>query len=247
LLACFLIVQACRIPSRTSCWTCPDRRNNKVTNNGDSVHIHDVAPVWSRVSWGAILAGLCVALTIFSLLALLAVAVGITTADQVQGQTLATTGIVVALITSVAAFFCGGYVTSRCTAGESRAEAALYGIVLCGATAMAITWMTGSVLQNGATAMWSTTNRMTRADAAANWEDAARRAGMSQEQVNQIRTNMPNAEQVREYSAQAAWWALANFALSLAAAVGGAVLGAGPTFQLSGVVTRRTVAGVGVS
>ena len=80
--------------------------------------------------------------------------------------------------------------------------------------------------------------------APADWEQAARRAGLTDAQVQQVRAELPSAAQVQGASAEAAWWSLLGVALSLAAAVGGAVAGAGPRAESGGVLFRRTTVAV---
>lgn len=208
----------------------------------------DLAPVYSRVSWGALFAGLFVTLTIFFLLSHLGAAIGLSAADTARGETIATGAGIWAIVSALVAFFCGGCVTSRLTAGESRTEAAVYGTILWGLTFAALVWMTGSVVRTGFTTVVGTANVAANAAAPpANWEQAARQAGLTDAQLQQMRAELPTAEQAQGASAEAAWWSLLGVALSLAAAIGGAVVGAGPTPIAGAVMFRRTtvVAGHG--
>jgi hypothetical protein len=80
----------------------------------------------------------------------------------------------------------------------------------------------------------------------ADWTAAARRAGVSQESIEQLRQSIPGAAdqtteanqdtETRRSAERAAtsltWWTLAGTLLSLASAIAGALLGAGPTFAL---------------
>jgi hypothetical protein len=209
--------------------------------NEETVRTRDVLPVYSRVSWGALLAGLFVTLAVFVVLSALGAAIGISAADAAGRDTIAVGAGVWAVATALLAFFCGGCVVSRCTAGETRAEAVMYGTILWGAAFAMILWATGSVLRTG------TTLAVGSANVAANvenvpptWEQSARRAGLTEAQINQMRAEMPTAAQVRDVSANAAWWSFAGIVLSLGAAIGGAVLSAGPNPAFGGIIFRRT-------
>jgi hypothetical protein len=206
----------------------------------------DLAPVYSRVSWGALFAGLFVTLTVFFLLSHLGGAIGLSVADDARGESIATGAGVWAVVSALAAFFCGGCVCSRLTAGESRTEAAVYGTILWGLTFAALIWLTGSVVRTGFTTVVGSANVAANAtNPPANWEQAARRAGMTEAQVQQMRAELPTAEQARRVSAEAAWWSLLGVALSLGAAIGGAVAGAGSRPVVGGVLFRRTTVAVG--
>jgi hypothetical protein len=208
----------------------------------ESVHTRDAIPVFSRISWGALLAGLFVTFAMFVLLSALGVAIGISSADAASRETIATGAGVWAVVTALIAFACGGCVASRFTAGESKTEAMVYGVVLWGAASAMILWATGSILRTGsALAVGSANVAATGSDSMpANWEQAARRAGMNDAQINRMRAEMPTAARAQDVSAQAAWWSFAGIALSLAAAIGGAVAGAGPNPVFGGVLFQRT-------
>lgn len=206
----------------------------------------DLTPVYSRVSWGALFAGLFVALTVSVVLSALGAAVGLSAADGAAGDTLAVGAGVWAIATALIAFFTGGCVVSRCTAGESRTEAAIYGVILWGVTMALLLWLSGAVIRTGFTAVVGTANVAANAtQPPANWEQAAQRAGLNQDQVNRLRAELPTTARAQGASAEAAWWSLAGIVVSLLAAVGGAVSGAGPTPALGGFLFRRRTA-VGV-
>lgn len=208
--------------------------------NEETVRTRDVLPVYSRVSWGALLAGLFVTLAVFVVLSALGVAIGLTASDAAR-DTIAVGAGAWAVGTALLAFFCGGCVVSRCTAGETRAEAMMYGTILWGAAFAMILWATGSVLRTGTTLAVGSANVSANAESVPpNWEQAGRRAGLTEAQLNQMRAEMPTAAQVRDVSAQAAWWSFAGILLSLGAAIGGALLSAGPNPAFGGVIFRRT-------
>lgn len=206
------------------------------------IRTRDAIPVFSRISWGALLAGLFVTLAVFVLLSTFGVAVGLSTADAAGRDTVTIGTGVWAVVTALAAFFCGGCVVSRFTTGESKMEAVVYGTVLWGASFALILWATGSVLRTGSTlAVGSAQVAATGIEAGpSNWEQAARRAGATEAQINQMRADLPTAARVQDVSAQAAWWSFAGILVSMLAAIGGAVAGAGPNPAFGGVLVRRT-------
>ena len=207
------------------------------------VQTQDILPVFSRISWGALLAGLFVTLAVFVLLSTLGTAIGISSADQFTGQTVAIGAGVWAIATMLIAFFCGGCVVSRCTAGETRAEAVMYGVVFWGASFALIMTVTGSVLTTGATLMVGSANTAANAsrnvDVPNNWEKAAQRANVSQEEIDRMRAEMPSTAKVQGRSAEVAWWTFAAVVLSMTAAVGGAVASSGPSPMIGGIFFRR--------
>jgi hypothetical protein len=210
---------------------------------GDSepVRTRDVLPVYSRVSWGALLAGLFVTLAVFVLLSTLGVAVGISSSDAAGRDSIAVGAGVWAVLTVLLAFFSGGCVVSRCTAGETKTEAVMYGTVLWGAAFALILWATGSVLRTGTALAVSSANVAANAPATpADWERVARRAGVTDAQINQMRAEMQSEARVQDVSTQVAWWSFAGVVVSLLAAVGGALLSAGPSPAFGGFIYRRT-------
>ena len=91
-----------------------------MSNAVTSARFEDFASVGTRISWGAILAGSAVALGIFFLLSTLGAAVGLSVNDRVDATKMETGVIAWAVVTTVAALFVGGIVTSLFTAGENK-------------------------------------------------------------------------------------------------------------------------------
>ena len=79
--------------------------------------------VGTRVSWGAVIAGVAVALAVYVTLNLFAFAIEISTFDQMGTKTFAVGAAAVSTFCLLVALFVGGVVASRCTAGEQTAEA----------------------------------------------------------------------------------------------------------------------------
>lgn len=101
----------------------------------------DVMAVKSRVSWGPIVAGAMVALTIYMVLSMLGLALGIEVASRRADAPLgAGTAIYMILCLLIAMFF-GGWTTSRLAVGETKVEAVLYGLILWGVLFLGMIWL----------------------------------------------------------------------------------------------------------
>lgn len=164
----------------------------------------NLLPVYSRVSWGAILAGSAVAFALYVLLNLLGAAIGLTLNTEGIGVGAAIYAIVVVVLS----LFAGGWVVSRCTAGESRSEAMMYGAILWGVTFFLLVWLVGVGFGMGFNALVEQSGGGSSAVATA----PAGSGGAA----------MPD----RGNAAEAAWWAFGGTLLSMLAAIGGAVAGA---------------------
>ncbi len=245
--------------------------NDAQTNRMDghpAVGVEDVTGVRSRVSWPAILAGTMTALALSFLLALLGGAIGLSVSDRVDGQGMAVGAAVFAVVTTILSLFAGGVVASQLTAGENKREAALYGGFVWAAVMAAFLFLAAGGVKAGFGAMVGlTTSGVAVADTTAqnttqaDWEEVARRAGYSQQQLNEFKERVKSApadakaaaedpatrqkaEQAKRDAANVAtrvtWWTFAGALLSLLAAVAGGFVGAGPTFRLFAVPVART-------
>jgi hypothetical protein len=211
-----------------------------------TVHVEDVLPVRSRVSWGAIFAGAMVALALYFLLTLLGAAVGFSVGDRVRPQTLGTAAAVWAIVATVFALFVGGFVTSQCSVGENRFEAILYGVILWGVLFSMLLWLMASGVRAGFNALVGMTHsaQVVMRDAPNGWEEAALRAGVPQDQIDQWRKKTPadqarrttedpeNQQAVAEAATRVTWWAFLGTLVSMLASVAGAYVGAGPNYRL---------------
>jgi hypothetical protein len=226
-----------------------------------NVHAEDVFPVRSRVSWGAIFAGAFVALALYVLLSLFGAAVGFSVSDWTRGEQLGTGAAVWAVFSTLISLFIGGWVTSQCTVGENKMEAAIYGIILWGLLFTGLLTLGTAGMQLGLSGIvtMATANRETgRPLTSADVEAAGRALGMSQADVDKYKAD-PNSPEAREAFARAVrnnaqsalWWAFAGTILSMAAAVLGSLAGSGPTPILRAItirgraVTTGTTVGVG--
>jgi len=218
--------------------------------SNDAIRAEDVLPVRSRVSWGAIFAGAMVALSLSFLLNLLGAALGFSISDRVRPETLGGAAAGWSIVVTVLALFIGGYVASQCSVGENRFEAALYGVILWGVLFSMLLWLMATGVRSGLSAMvgMAHANQVVTGDASSGgWEESARRAGVSQERIDQLKKDMPTGDQARratedpanqraaaEAATRVTWWAFLGTLLSMLAAVAGAYVGAGPTFRLVG-------------
>lgn len=227
----------------------------------ETVETQDVVSVGSRVSWGAILAGAFVALTLCIFLGFLGAAINITTTENTdtRPETLATGSGIWTIVTLLVALFVGGFVASRTTVGERKHEAAMYGVlvwaalvgtmVLLGAVGANTAFNFNSTLRQSTGAL--TQSRLQTPFTAeelreSGWAGAtAENATRLSERVNErLRKQGRAAEnQVSAMSDTAkAWWSFAAIGFSLFAAIAGALVGAGPEFVLRYWNGRRLVA-----
>jgi len=113
----------------------------------------DVLSVRSRVSWGAIAAGAMVALSLYMLLTMLGVALGIEVAVRGADQNLGAGAAIYSILSLLVAMFFGGWATSRLAVGESKLEAVLYGLILWGVLFMGMVWLLSAGIRTGFGAM----------------------------------------------------------------------------------------------
>lgn len=206
----------------------------------EEVRTQDVLPVMSRVGWGAIFAGAFVALAVYVLLSVLGLAIGLSATPELSGETIGTGAAIWYIGSLFLALFAGGCVTTQCTAGENKMEAVVYGVVLWGVMFAMTMWVTGNVLRTGASMAIGAGN-VAASSIRVNWDQLARDANLSQEQMNQVRDAMPSAAQARAMGSEAAWWTLGGIVVSMLASIAGALVGAGPTLVFRGMALRPTV------
>jgi hypothetical protein len=201
------------------------------------VHAEDLVPVRSRISWGAILGGAMVSLAIFYLLNLLGAAIGISVVGTNAEDRLGWGAVIWATLTTLIALFLGGWVSSQLAVGENRLEAAMYGVILWGTLfTMLIALMVGGVRMGltGVVALGTNPHITQTAEREVN-----RQAVPPREMAEQARSEIRDLA-TSEQATQAAWWSFGGILLSMIAAVGGAVAGAGPTLVLQRVFVRQT-------
>jgi hypothetical protein len=214
-----------------------------------TVRVEDRQPVLSRVSWGAIFAGAMVALALYFLLTLLGAAVGLSVGGRVRPETLGTGAAAWAILATVLSLFAGGYVASQCSVGENRFEAVLYGVIVWGVLFGMLLWFMASGVRAGFNAMVGmahATQAVSGDASSGGWEEAARRAGVPQAQIDEWRARAPeaadkarraaeepeNRQAAGDAATRVAWWAFLGTLASMLASVAGAYVGSGPRFRL---------------
>ncbi len=231
-----------------------------------TVRAEEVLPVRSRISWGAIFAGVVVALSIYFVLTLLGAAIGLSVSGRVRPESISGGAALWSIGSVLVALFCGGCTASQCSVGENKNEAILYGAVVWGMVFGAMLLMTTSALGSGFSAIMSVanvSNEATRTMSPDDFAATARRAGLSQAEIDSARAkltdttsaartaaeNPQNQQAATDTAAKVAWWAFLGTLLSMIAAVVGAYVGAGPKFHeirlnlpRVGVVRRGPVA-----
>jgi hypothetical protein len=219
------------------------------------MRIEDVAGVRSRISWGAIIGGSMVALAVGLVLALFFAGVGLSlTQAGVRAGTATWVAVVANVISMVIALFVGGWVTTQLTAGESRREAWIHGVLTWGVVMGVAVFLVTQGIQGGYNALLGAALVSQNADNPG-WENAARQAGVSQQTIDnwkqglnsgRLQAEAQNPENVaaaRRTAMIVSWSTLLATLVSIAAAVLGSMVGMGPTFRLfpTTIVTEEEV------
>jgi hypothetical protein len=102
----------------------------------DTIHTPRVLP---RLSWGAIFAGVVLAVAVQVLLGILGTGIGLSMVDPVEGTTPGAAGFGIGaglywLITTVVALGAGGYAAARVSGVTERFDALVHGLVVWGVT-----------------------------------------------------------------------------------------------------------------
>jgi len=214
-----------------------DRENDNRTEERRKRRIDtdDVVSVGTRISWGAVLAGASVALAVMFALGWLSTAIGMSVRDAATNRTLFIGSMICLLVTVVASLFIGGFVVSRITAGEDKTEALTYGVVLWGF----LFAVTTALASSGANVGLNALNAFgARSDANAATLPKLDDLGLSERNAERLRDRL-SAATPAVAPHEAAWWGFAGIILSMAAAIGGSVAGAGPTLVLRQIRERR--------
>ena len=192
--------------------------------------------VRSRVSWGAIMGGATIALAVYFLLSLLGLAIGLSVSGDVDRDNLTTGAAIWSFVSLVIALFFGGWVTTQCTAGESRTEAVLYGMIVWAVTSSLLVALAANGLRLGYQGVLAASDNgaMNRApDLATRVDQAGREVGLSDEVLEDFQAALArgdgpqaaNAREVRDTANAASWWAFGGAIISMLAAIAGALVG----------------------
>jgi hypothetical protein len=212
-------------------------------SNGSKAAVQpsDVMSVGTRVSWGAVLAGAVVAITVYVTLTLLALAIGVTTIDRLAGREteFAIGAAIVMTFALMASLFLGGYVASLTTAGENTRESIIFGVLVWG-TMFGILLTIGSSLSLGMGSMLGPVNR-TDNNSAFTSKDLQAKLELTPEQQQKYEQTIAEAQALTKKvePVTLAWWGFATLVLSLLSAVGGSLSGAGPEFVFRRIFVPR--------
>jgi hypothetical protein len=217
---------------------------------------HDMVPdlmgVNTRVSWSAILAGAVVALATFFVLTFFFSALGLTLTDAgVRGRGADIAATVAAIATVIVSLFLGGWVAAQMTVGENRQEAVIYGILTWAAVSFAMLWMVAAGVKAGFLAAAAGSEFVRNNERVPTLEQWAQQSGYTTDQVNRMKAAVDpsnvqaaaadpaNQDRAREAAMYAAWLTLVGLLLSMAASIGGALVGRGIAFHLYPVRITR--------
>ena len=109
------------------------------------------SPAIKRISWGAIFAGVVIAVAVQLVLGILGTGIGLTMVDPVEGTTPGAAGFGIGagiywLITTIVALGAGGYATARVAGVTERFDALVHGLVVWGVTLILTLYFLTSVV-----------------------------------------------------------------------------------------------------
>jgi hypothetical protein len=212
----------------------------------------DLIGVRSRVSWGAIAAGAMVALTIYIVLTMVGVALGIELAVRGAGDQVGAGAAIYSIVVLLLAMFFGGWATSRLAVGESKLEAVLYGLILWGVLFLGMVWLLSAGVRSGFGALFGTASGVYATEEGRVDPDRVARdlkqSGVDEATVNKyrsyyerIRDNPASAADVgrelggdtaaRQAARQASRWTAGGILVSLVTVIFGSLIGSGELLQ----------------
>jgi len=191
-------------------------------------------PVYSRISWGAILAGAFVAFALSVLLNALGTAIGVSS-DIRDTEKLATAAAIWSTVSVVLALFFGGWTTSCFTVGEDRREAFMYGIIVWGVCFASLLWL-GTFASLNFSSMVG--GRPRTDNDPTTIERLGRSAGLPAIDIDRLKSAAEEGVSPRT-TAKAAWWGFAGTLLSMIAAIAGTIAGAAKQYRALWFTARR--------
>ncbi len=226
-------------------------KGDAMSNQVQTPQAEDVFSVGTRISWGAIVGGAFVALAIHFMLTVLGAACGLTMGDRVSPSTLKMATVVWTILTLCAAVFVGGLITSLFTVGENKIEATFFGVIMWAFLLAMLFYLGRGGFHTGFHAMVPMLHSSAAGD---EWEASAREAGISVEQIQDIRRKLAasrenlstkadeaKVEQDMAAATRLTWYAFCATWLSMIAAAAGSYVGAGPTFRLVTVAPQTRI------
>jgi hypothetical protein len=217
------------------------------------LRLEDVAAVQSRVSWGAVVGGSLVALTVYLLLGLLLGGIGLALAGSGMRENGVTWyAAITGIVSLVIAMFCGGCVTSQLTAGETRKETLIHGTLTWALVTAVTIWMVMMGARAGYNALLGVAVFASN-ESSMTWDQMARDAGISQTQIDQLKQSAKNptpptpplVKDVQQDMLLATWATFIGAVLGIGAAIVGALYGSGPTprlFPVAPTIVEQTEA-----
>ena len=201
----------------------------------DIVRPRNLASVGSRVSWSAVFAGVVVGAAVYTLLMTLAVAIGLSSIDQMSPKSFTVTAGIIGAVILLASMFLGGFIASRTTVGEQPSEAATYGILVWGAmTLLMLAIGLGSGL-----GYLGGTRQAGAAPGVTLSPELSQKLELTPRQQELFTQHYRTADVSPQ---EVAWWTFGGVAASLLAAIGGGLVGAGPQMVARPARDTRTVA-----
>jgi hypothetical protein len=187
--------------------------------------VSPLASMGSRVRWGAVMAGFFVTVASSLALTALGVALSLCLSNVMSGENLSIFAGVWVMLTLLASLFVGGIIISRMTVGESEVmEPSVYGVLLWALTFVVLPLlpMTASNVGYGSFYTYSPSSRTTLPPTV--------EEGLTEEQADTMAAT-PNLEATMTdwmsgNATEVAWLSFVAILVSLAAAIGGAILGA---------------------
>lgn len=179
-----------------------------------------------RLSWGAVFAGLVVALALQAVLMLLGTAIGLTAMDDGAGRGLGIGAGIWLILSVLVSLYVGGLVTGRLAGVLTRGDGALHGILMWGLSTILALYLVAS----GVSSLLGGAVHLASSGAAATAGTVAQGGRAAQRMDSAARSMMDTIQQsagevvgsAREGAARGAWFALLGLALSAGAAALGA-------------------------
>jgi hypothetical protein len=198
----------------------------------------DVMSVGTRVSWAAVIAGVVVAMAAYVSLNLLVLAIGLSTIDQMGTKTFVVSAAAASTLCLLVALFVGGFVASTSTVGEEKAEAMTNG-VLVWATMLVLLFASGTGLGVGFFAGIRDIGKSGEPGMTA--EALKQELNLTDQQAERYTTVLQRGQSLtgKVSPAGLAWWTFGGVVVSILAAVGGSLAGAGPELLLKRLHSRR--------